>query len=281
MRGPPRPTKPVPSLIPSLVMTNNSPLIFLDSGIGGLPYLNWLRERLPGEDLIYLADSAGFPYGEKNPHELTGLLIERFDRMNRLFTPKAAVLACNTASVVSLEELRRRFPFPFVGTVPAIKPAAGNGTRHRIGLLATNRTVEEAYTQRLITDFASHCDVIKRGSAELVDFVENRYYESTPSQVDDFLKPLVEDFTSQKIDALVLGCTHFVYLKESLERSLPDVSIVDSVDGVGRQILRVLESLGYRNDGAGRAWLYTTGGSEKLFRDFARRNNLEEAGILP
>jgi len=262
-------------------MTNNSPLIFLDSGIGGLPYLNWLRDRLPGEDLIYLADSAGFPYGEKNPQELTDLLMERFDRMNRLFSPKAAVLACNTASVVSLEALRRRFPFPFVGTVPAIKPAAGNGRPHRIGLLATNRTVEEAYTQRLIADFASHCDVVKRGAAELVDFVENRYYQSTPSQVDAFLKPLVEDFSSRNIDALVLGCTHFVYLKEALERGLPHVSIVDSVDGVGRQVLRVLESLGHREEGGGRARLYTTGGSETLFHDFARRSSLEEAGILP
>ncbi len=243
--------------------------------------MNWLRKKLPGEDLIYLADSQGFPYGEKAPGELTHLLIDRFERMNRLFAPKAAVLACNTASVVSLEELRHRFDFPFIGTVPAIKPAAGNGERHRIGLLATNRTVEEAYTERLIRDFASHCDVIKRGAAELVDFVENRYYESTPAQVDLFLKPLVEDFTSRKIDALVLGCTHFVYLKEALERGLPGVSIVDSVDGVGRQILRVLDALGHRAAGDGRARLYTTGGSEKLFRDFARRSNLEEAGILP
>jgi glutamate racemase len=261
-------------------MTNNSPLIFLDSGIGGLPYLNWLRERRPEEDLIYLADSAGFPYGEKNPDELTALLIDRFDRMNRLFAPKAAVLACNTASVVSLEALRRRFSFPFVGTVPAIKPAAGNGTRHRIGLLATNRTVEEAYTQRLITDFASHCDVVKRGAGELVDFVENRYYESTPAEIDRFLHPLVEDFSSRQIDALVLGCTHFVYLKEALERGLPGVSVVDSVDGVGRQILRVLDDLG-RGVTGGRARLYTTGGSQQLFSVFARRNNLEEAGILP
>ena len=173
------------------------------------------------------------------------------DLLNRRFNPKLVVLACNTASVAALGYLRKHFSLPLVGTVPAIKPAACLSGRRCIGLLATNRTVEEAYTRQLIYDFASHCWVVKRGAPDLVDLVERELYHSTPEEVEEQLKPLVEDLTAQGVDTLVLGCTHFVYLKEALFRLFnPPVEIIDSVEGVGRQVLRIIEKAGRAPEGA-------------------------------
>ena len=265
-------------------MTNSPPLVFCDSGIGGLPYLDWVRKRLPGENFLYLADTAGFPYGEKDPVGLRSLLKGHLELLNRRFTPKAVILACNTASVVTLGYLRNHFFLPLVGTVPAIKPAAGLPGRRCIGLLATNRTVEEAYTRRLIQDFASHCRVVKRGIPGLVDFVERKLHHSSQEEVEEYLRPLVEDLSDRGVDTLVLGCTHFVFLKAALQRMFKfSVEIVDSVEGVGRQVLRIVEKTGRAPEGAvGRARFYTTGGTGGLEipREFAHRFDMEDLGVL-
>ncbi len=149
-----------------------STIAFLDSGIGGIPYFVRARELLPDFRYVYLADTAHFPYGKQEVNEVrkivhgaVGALIERFE-------PEVIVVACNTASVVALDSLRERFDVAFVGVVPAIRPAAklvGDGT---IGVLATERTVNDPYVSRLIKEYAPSANVVLVPAGGLVELVE-------------------------------------------------------------------------------------------------------------
>ncbi|MDC7227153.1 MAG: glutamate racemase [Spirochaetales bacterium] len=221
---------------------NNSPLLFIDSGIGGLPYLEWLKKRMPEESFVYIADNKNFPFGTKNRNELINIMVATIAEAEEQYSPKAAVLACNTASVVSLDVLRNNFNFPFIGVVPAIKPAAFTTKNKRIGLMASNRTIEDEYTERLIKDFASDCEVFKLAAGEIIDFIENRLYNSDQDEIRAVIAPAVKYFKDNEVDIVVLGCTHFLFLEKELQEELGgNVMIIDSRDGVGRQIMRVLE----------------------------------------
>ncbi len=270
----------------------NKPILFFDSGIGGLSYLDWLSRREVHETFVYFADTVNFPYGEKPAGLLRSIILEQMGRLIERVEPKFAVIACNTASVVALKELRNKYKIPFVGTVPAIKPAAvSTGSPDvekpvRIGLLATDRTVKDVYTARLIQDFASHCEIIRYGAGNLVNFVEKRLLTSTRKERFDILNPIVDFFRKKEIDALVLGCTHFIFLKEDLYQLLDaNIKIIDSVKGVGRQIQRILDQTG-RNNGTGTKKVHfclSTGDNEgkgNNLPDFALRFNLEYKGLL-
>ena len=138
------------------------PIAFLDSGVGGLPYLEMAREHLPKENFIYLADRKNFPYGTKSAEEVFAAVAVLTDRILAAEKPKVFVLACNTMSVVALTRLRKLYPrLPFVGVVPAVKPAAERTKVKRIGVLATNRTLQDAYLDDLIRRFASSCEVVR------------------------------------------------------------------------------------------------------------------------
>ncbi|THB68471.1 MAG: glutamate racemase, partial [Spirochaetaceae bacterium] len=150
----------------------------LDSGIGGLPYLAHIRRSLPNEEYLYLSDREFFPYGEKHPDDLRLRLkkIVAWILQHQQLKVKAFVLACNTATVVGLEFLRKEFPDSvFVGVVPAIKPAARD-SRGVVGVIATLRTTVDPYLSGLIDSWATHVRVETLGAGELVRFVEDRLY---------------------------------------------------------------------------------------------------------
>lgn len=221
---------------------SENPIVFIDSGVGGLPYLKKTKEYLPDENFIYVADNQNFPYGEKNSKELTILITQLIESIVKKINPKLVVIACNTASVVTLSTLREKFGFPFVGVVPAIKPAGEYAVNGTIGLLATTKTVTDPYTDSLINQFASTSRVEKYAGINLVDFVESRFFNSTEQEKLEIVSQSSEHFNNLKIDALVLGCTHFVYLKEYFIQSISgNVDIIDSVEGVCQQILRIVE----------------------------------------
>lgn len=223
---------------------SNSTVCFLDSGIGGLPYLEAARGYLQGRRLVYLADREFYPFGNKEPQALQGHLVRRIGRLIRLFDPSCVVLACNTATVVALEELRRRFPIPFVGVVPAIKPAAEDTDGRGIVVLATSRTVRERYVADLVERFAANRDVVGVERGPTVDFVEERWGEATEEERLEAAAEALASVDLDRTDAVVLGCTHFVFLRPYMERLVAGkVRIVDSVDGVARQIGRVCESM--------------------------------------
>ena len=219
----------------------SKPVVFLDSGVGGLPYLLEAKRKLPFRDFIYLADNKNFPYGGRDRASLTKIVHEIIGKALNAFDPEAVVIACNTASVVTLSSLRQKYGIPFVGVVPAVKPAAKNTKNGIIGLLATETTIKNIYTDTLIHDFASDCSVRKFAGVKIVDFVENELYKSDSSRTREMLKPAVTFFQKEKIDTLILGCTHFLFVKNILREMLgSNVTVIDSVEGVAAQLKKVL-----------------------------------------
>lgn len=263
-------------------MSDTRPVAFLDSGVGGLPYLKWVRDALPSENYVYVADNAGFPYGTKPAAEVVSIVSDRVERTIRSEEPKAIVIACNTASVAALADLRNQFPVPFIGVVPAVKPAANLSRNGRIGLLATNGTISDGYTDKLIADFASSCSVVRIGDGSIVDFIENKYLRSSAEDREKALTGSIERMKSAGIDTLVIGCTHFIYIEDDLQEALDgSVEIIDSREGVGRQVIRIVESLGMNDRTDKYSRLYTTSHKNRSrYEDFADSFGLEYCGVL-
>ena len=263
-------------------MADGRPIAFLDSGVGGLPYLQWIRSRYPDESYVYLADNAFFPYGTRASASLKRIVVDRVGSLIREYRPKIVVVACNTASVVALATLRETFDVPFVGVVPAVKPAALRSRVGRIGLLATNGTISDAYTDGLIEEFAASCLVTRIGDGRIVEFIENCFIDSSRATRREILSGAVDQMRKAGIDTLVIGCTHFIFIEDDLREALKgEVAIVDSRDGVGRQIIRILGRIGPATDSQSDAVLLTTSpAEEERFVRFAALFDLRFGGAL-
>ncbi len=216
--------------------------VFIDSGIGGIPYMTTLLKRAPETECVYVADTANFPYGEKSHEQVVECVIELVEKICRQFSPKVIVVACNTMSVNALDTLRASFSsVKFVGTVPAIKLAASLSEKRRIGLLATKATCENPYNIELKEKFAGDCLLVTRGDGELVSYIEHNAFTASREDCLKAIKPAVEFFRSQNCDVIILGCTHFLNFTDVFEEACrPDIKVVDSVDGVVRHSLQVL-----------------------------------------
>lgn len=226
------------------------PVAFIDSGVGGLPYCAAFRSLAPAESILYVADTANFPYGPKSKDELAALLVALVSRLRETEDPKLVVLACNTATISSIDALRLAFPgLPFVGTVPAVKPAVLASGRKRIGVIATRRTVEEPYIRDLAERCAPGCEVLGTAAPELVDFVEYRYAAASEEERLAAVLPYVDDFRARGVDGLVLGCTHFLYLAPQFTAAAgSELGIFHSLDGVARRTLFLLRERGEAAD---------------------------------
>lgn len=249
------------------------PILVLDSGIGGLPYVSAVRSLMPAARFSYVADHAGFPYGERDPADLRYRLLQLTERLIEREHPALVLLACNTASVVALDALRERFALPFVGVVPAVKPAASHSRTRRIGVLATARTVEERYLHDLVQQFAGECAVVTQAAGEIVRLVEQSHGELSPQAVRRCVGKAVGCLVEAGVDTVVLGCTHFIYLLEELQQLFgPGVTVIDSREGVARQVQRVAGthcSAGRGGLAEGADRFYTTGSSSAALQSLA------------
>ncbi|MDP2791768.1 MAG: glutamate racemase [Rectinemataceae bacterium] len=230
-----------------------APIAFMDSGIGGLPYLSRARELLPGESFIYLADTDGFPYGEKDALLIRKIVIDRVARIMDQFAPKALVIACNTASQTALHAVRQAWPgFPVIGTVPAVKPAAESSRTRTIGVLATERTVRDPYLDLLIERHARGCTVLRCGAGSLVEFVERGYAASSGAERRAVIAPFVDGLVRGGADRIVLACTHFLHVAGEIGEIArdrdPSVEAVDSREGVAKRLVQVLRERGLRTE---------------------------------
>ena len=227
------------------------PVLFIDSGIGGLPYCNDFLKRNPLEEVCYLADRKNFPYGQRKKEELSLMLIELIEKLLKLTDPKIIVLACNSATVSAIDSLRRRFPnIPFVGTVPAIKPAANASKSGKVGVLGTARTVEDPYNQNLAEGCEKKCEIKGIAAPDLVEFVEERFDSADENEKKEIVRKYIELFRAEGVDSLVLGCTHFLFLLDVFqEEAAPFIKIFNSIDGVTKRIEYLLDE----NSGALRA----------------------------
>jgi len=218
---------------------DNRPVLFLDSGIGGLLYCSDFIKHNLQEEVCYLADTRNFPYGQRSKEELVSILIDLIKKIIKTVDPKIIVLACNTATVSALDPLRRQFPkIPFVGTVPAIKPAINTTITRKVGVLGTARTIEDPYIKELLENNSkNNCEIFAVAAPELVEFVEKQYEKADEKEKAETVKEYINLFKAQGADSLVLGCTHFLYLLEEFKKEAsPAIRIFDSLDGITKRI---------------------------------------------
>lgn len=219
---------------------SDGPVAFLDSGLGGVPYLLATRAAAPHDSYVYFADNAYFPYGERSIGDVRERVTTAVERLIELASPRLVVVACNTASVVALATLRARFELPFVGVVPAIKPAAERVGSGRIGVLATARTVGDQYVAGLIRTYAPGNEVVLVAAGGLVELIERRLGSFTTEDLERALTHPLQNLRAVGVDAVVLGCTHFIHVRTHIEGMLGHgAEVIDSVEGVVRQTLRL------------------------------------------
>lgn len=217
-------------------MSSLSPRVLLfDSGVGGLSIAQAIWRRIPAMRLTYLADNAFFPYGDQAESRVIDRCVNLIQQATEDFPVDMVVVACNTASTVVLPSLRAALGLPVVGVVPAIKPAAAITRNRRIGLLATPATVDRPYIDRLVSEHAADCRIVRVGSSELVRMAEASLDDGRVSA--EALRPIVEPFVLGEVDTVVLGCTHFPLVRSSLQKALPwMLNWVDSGEAIARRV---------------------------------------------
>jgi glutamate racemase len=238
---------------------NNAPVGIFDSGVGGLSVLRHIREQLPQEHLLYVADSAYAPYGGKSPQEIQArsLAVAEFlvDQ-----GAKALVVACNTATAAAISVLRAQFALPVIGMEPAVKPAVAATRSGVVGVLATTGTLQSAQFAALLESYGKNVQVVTQGCPGLVECVERGELGSTLTRelLQDYLAPLL----AAGADTLVLGCTHYPFLRPLIEElTAGKVALIDTGAAVARQVVRRLEEANIRNIGtaAGSLRFWTSG----------------------
>lgn len=213
-------------------------ILVIDSGVGGLTVLREIKKVAPALVCHYLADNVFFPYGTKSEKELQQRLYKMIQLVLERHALSAIVIACNSASTAVLDYLRESFNVPFVGVVPAIKPAASMSKNKTIGLLATEGTVRRNYTEQLIQQFASDCEIVKLGSQALVELAERKLNGGLVS--DQELISIVNPLLETQVDVVVLGCTHFPWFKQELQRLSPSIQWLDSGDAIARRVKQIV-----------------------------------------
>ncbi|OGM98144.1 MAG: glutamate racemase [Candidatus Yanofskybacteria bacterium RIFCSPHIGHO2_01_FULL_41_21] len=224
---------------------NNLLIGVFDSGVGGLSILKELQNRLSDESFLFFADQKNVPYGGKSKEELVTLTskIMEFLTARKI---KMVVIACNTATCYALEELRNNFPLPIVGVVPAIKPAVEQTKVGKIALISTPATAQSQYVTDLINKYANNVEVLRIGCAGLEDVVETGKLHGP--KTSELLNKYVAPLKKEGIDQLVLGCTHYPFLKEEIVSILgPTVTLVDSGRAVANRVEHLLDENNLRN----------------------------------
>ena len=220
-------------------MDASAPILLFDSGVGGLTVLAELRKLLPDAPVIYAADVAGLPYGEKTEAEIAARVAGLLGRMSERYRPRLITIACNTASTIALGMVREVLHVPIVGTVPAIKPAAALTKTGTIGLLGTAATVRQKYVDELEREFAAGKRLIRHAAPGLVAAAETKLRggEPDPAVFAEAAAGLREQPGGGEIDTVVLACTHFPLIEDELRAAIGDnVRFVDGAQGIARRI---------------------------------------------
>ncbi|WP_294532509.1 glutamate racemase [uncultured Rhodoblastus sp.] len=229
-------------------------ILVFDSGLGGLTVFRALFRQRPDAQFFYAADDLGFPYGPKAEAEVVALVLRAMEKLIADHAPDVVVIACNTASTLVLPHLRARWPnLPFVGTVPAIKPAAEQSQSRLISVLATPGTVARDYTFDLIAQFAGHCEVTLVGSKTLAGLAESFVHGAAieDAEVAAEIAPCFVDRDGRRTDAIVLACTHYPLLLDSFRRLAPwPLRWVDPAPAIALRTDHVISALFPRRKGA-------------------------------
>lgn len=217
----------------------DAPILFFDSGVGGLSIMAPARVAIPRAPIVYAADSAGFPYGTKSEAEIAARVPALLGRLVERYRPRLAVIACNTASTIALPVVRAALDIPVVGTVPAIKTAAQLSKSRVFGILGTDATVRQPYVDRLAAEHGADCTVLRHGCAALVQLAEAKLRGEPldPAVARDALAGLIDQPGGDAMDMVVLACTHFPLVQAELAAAAPHpMGFVHGGDGIARRI---------------------------------------------
>ncbi len=216
----------------------DAPLLFFDSGIGGLSVLTEVRKALPCAPIVYAADYAGLPYGTKSEAEIAARVPALLGRLVERYRPRLVTIACNTACTIALTHVRAALDVPVVGTVPAIKPAAEATRSGVIGLLGTAATIRQPYVDRLQANYAGGMTLLRHAAPELVEAAEAKLRGQIvdPAVYAIAMRGLTARPESDQLDVTILGCTHFPLVQEELSAAAPGIRFVDGAAGIARRI---------------------------------------------
>jgi glutamate racemase len=232
-----------------------------DSGLGGLTIVATMLRHLHGAEIIYIADTANAPYGEKTKEQILDYSIRLTEHLIRHYQIDALVVACNTATSAAIAELREKYPYLIiVGTEPGLKPAISHSLTKNVGVLATPATLEGAKYKALVAMLSEHyhVQVYEQPCPGLVQQIEagETDSESTLSMLENWLAPM----RSANVDTIVLGCTHYPLVKNAIQQVMQrSITFIDSAEGVTKRLLTLLEQKGHNNHGATTLQILATG----------------------
>ena len=259
----------------------DGPILMFDSGIGGLTVLREARVLMPDRRFVYVADDAAFPYGAWEEPALRAHILRLFGQLLERFRPAISVIACNTASTLVIDALRETYPgHPFVGTVPAIKPAAERTRSGLVSVLATPGTVKRQYTRDLIRQWASKCHVRLVGSDRLAGLAEaymrNGFVDEAAVRAE--IAPCFIDQEGSRTDIVVLACTHYPFLVNRMRKTAPwPVDWLDPAEAIARRALSLVAEGGERREAAAHAADLAMFTSNRT--DFATRRLMQGFGL--
>jgi glutamate racemase len=224
-------------------MASAPTILVFDSGLGGLTVFREVAKARPDARFVYAADDAFFPYGRRSEPELVERVLAVMDELIETHRPDLVVIACNTASTLALPQLRARFAVPFVGTVPAIKPACAESVSRMVSVLGTEITVKREYTHALIREFAGDCMMRLVGSPRLAELAEAwlKGEALADDKVAAELAPCFVEAGGKRTDTIVLACTHYPLLLDQLQRLSPwPVNFIDPAPAIARRVVELL-----------------------------------------
>jgi glutamate racemase len=239
-------------------------ILVFDSGLGGLTVLREIVRARPDAHYVYVADDAFFPYGHHSEAQIIARVVPLVGELIAAHTPDLVVIACNTASTLVMSHLRDEYEVPFVGTVPAIKPACAKSRTKRVSVLGTKGTVQREYTKALIRDFAQGCEVTLVGSPELASLAEAALSggDVNDRDISAELAPCFvgkSEGDARRTDTIVLACTHYPLLMDRLVRLAPwPVDWIDPAPAIGRRVADLLGPPGHEVDHAGAEMIFTS-----------------------
>ncbi len=227
----------------SSMKQDTRPIAVMDSGVGGISVLREMVRIMPQEDFIFFGDSANAPYGTKTTEFVRDLVISHVDSYLERGA-KAIAIACNTATAAALKDLRQMYPeLPLVGIEPALKPAVEQHVGGRVLVMATPMTIREEKFNLLLSRFQDRAIIYPLACPGLMDYVEAGNFDSP--QLYSFLEELLWDYRNGAVDAVVLGCTHYPFVRKAIAKVLgPEIEIYDGAEGTARELKRRMEVAG-------------------------------------
>ena len=249
------------------------PIGIFDSGIGGISVMSHIQSLLPDESLAYVADSLYAPYGLKSNYEILNRSKAIIDYLIKNKSAKLIVVACNTATAAAIKDLRQIYKIPIIGMEPAIKPATKSTKCKRVGILATNGTLESAKFSALLETYSGEIEFNTQPCPGLVELIEQGRIDdsSVKNLIQKYLDPLIE----RKVDTIVLGCTHYVFISNIIKNIMgSEVKIIDTGLAVAKRVKSELEKFDLQNKLEGNCYSISTNSANQEMEEIIRSTTI-------